>query len=73
MSNEKPTTDYVDPEVAQNLLKIRHALVVGDAQEAYRWLYLIADNGRDSLTPWDELERIAALIPVDAIPKDEEN
>lgn len=46
---------------AVNLLKMRDALVVGDAQEAYHWLYLIADNGRDSLTPWDELEARAVL------------
>lgn len=46
-------------EQSAKLLKMRDALVAGDAQEAYHWLYQIADRGRDSLTPWDELEALA--------------
>lgn len=55
----------VTPEVAQKLLALRHVIARMEGtelqQEAWHILYKIADPEVVSLTPWAELERIAAL------------
>lgn len=45
--------------VAGQLLCIRDALIMGDHNEAYHLLYLIADPNLCNLEPWAEMERIA--------------
>jgi hypothetical protein len=45
--------------LANQLLKIRDALVIEDYEEAYHQLYLIADPETEKLDPWAEIEDLA--------------
>lgn len=46
-------------DVAEKLLRVRDALTAEDYNEAWHWLYSIANPEFDSFTPWAELEDIA--------------
>lgn len=49
--------------IAANILKVRDALVRADIEDAYHWLYKVADHDCESFTPWAALERAAAGQP----------
>lgn len=45
--------------LANQLIKIRQALVIEDYEEAYHQLYLIADPNTEKIDPWAEIESLA--------------
>ncbi len=47
------------PDVAEKILRARDAITAEDYDEAWHWLYKIADPEVSSFTPWAELEAIA--------------
>jgi hypothetical protein len=51
----------VSPAVAWGILAVRDALVIGDSQEAYHQLYMLASPNFDKRSDevWSELEAIA--------------
>lgn len=56
----------MSPRVARHILQAHVAHVAGDDAEANHELYAIACPGFDSLTPWDELEKLAG-VTLDAL------
>lgn len=59
--NERSRKLGMTPEVAVKLLNVREALAKSDIEDAWFWLYKIANANMDSLTPWTELESLAAI------------
>lgn len=56
-SGEDCNGDCLVPEwIAERLLKIRDAFALGNIDEAYHWLYKIADQDQNSFTPWLDFE-----------------
>lgn len=53
------------------LLAIRDALVNNNPTEAYHQLYMLADHGRNSLTPFDEWEKAASSENAAPLPSQE--
>lgn len=51
----------VSQRVAQQIIRVRAALIVDDNAEANHQLYKIAAPNFDSLTPWDKLEALAGF------------
>lgn len=49
--------------IAQQILKVRDALVNKDCDEAYHQLYAIASKGFDKWEPWEEIEKAATQPP----------
>lgn len=54
-----PVVRSLPPDVAEKILRARDAITAEDYDEAWHWLYKIADPEVSSFTPWAELEAIA--------------
>jgi len=59
---ESSDAKLITPDVAEKILRARDSLVAGDSDEAYHWLYQIADPKVNKVgleTVWKDLEHSA--------------
>jgi len=54
----------LSPDIAENILKVRDAIIEKDYDEAWHWLYTIASPNYDKTADevWTDLERIAGRL-----------